>query len=50
MRIKNVLANIFINLFYYSYVINNFKYVKMEIYHLNRYLQYKFKVGEHVMF
>ena len=31
-------------------VIHNFKYVKMEIYHQNRYLQYKFKVGEHVLF
>ena len=29
-------------------VINSFKYVKMEIYHKNRYLHYKFKVAEHV--
>ena len=27
-------------------VINSFKYVKMEIYHKNRYLHYRFKVGK----
>ena len=27
-------------------VINNFKYVKMEIYHSNRYLQYKLRLGK----
>ena len=52
MRIENVSANkhIYKLISLQLQVINNFKYVQIEIYHWNRYLQYKFKVGEHVLF